>query len=119
MMCTHPIIGLVVVCGLFFQPFLGIGHHVLYKRKGGPNVLTYPHIWWGRILITLGIINGYLGIQLSQPENMTTIQVAYAVVAAIVWAVWMGLALLTYLRSRGAEPLKEKLSIRRINSYDE
>lgn len=118
-MDAHPIVGLVVVCGLFFQPFLGIGHHVLYKRKGGPNALTYPHIWWGRILITLGIINGYLGIQLSQPVNYTTIGTAYAVIGSIIWAIWMGLALLTYLRSRGAQTLKEKPSIHRINSYDE
>lgn len=116
-MDTHPIIGLVVVCGLFFQPFLGIGHHVLFKRKGGPNALTYPHIWWGRILITLGIINGYLGLRLT--GNTMSIYVAYAVIAGIIWAVWMGLALLTYLRSRGAETLKEKPRIRRINSYDE
>jgi hypothetical protein len=116
MMDAHPIIGLIVVCGLFFQPFLGIGHHVLFKRKGGPNALTYPHIWWGRILITLGIINGYLGLKLS--ENTTGIEVAYAVVAGIIWAIWMGLALLTFLRSRGANSLKEKPSIRRINSYD-
>jgi len=117
-MDTHPIIGLVVVCGLFFQPFLGIGHHVLYKRQGGPNALTYPHIWWGRILITLGIINGYLGIQLSQPTNYKTIGIVYAVIASLIWAVWMGLALLTYMRSRDAQTPKEKLRIRHINSYD-
>jgi hypothetical protein len=118
MMDTHPIIGLIVVCGLFFQPFLGIGHHVLYKRQGGPNALTYPHIWWGRILITLGIINGYLGIQLSKPANYKTIGIVYAVIAGLIWAVWMGLALLTYLRSRDAQTLKEKPRIRRINSYE-
>lgn len=116
MMNTHPILGLIVVCGLFFQPFLGIGHHVLFKRKGGPNALTYPHIWWGRILITIGIINGYLGLQLS--HNTTTIEVAYAVVAGLIWLVWMGLALLTFLRGRGSEPAREKPRIRRINSYD-
>ena len=115
-MKTHPIVGLIVVCGLFFQPFLGIGHHVLFKRNGGPNVLTYPHIWWGRILITLGIANGFLGLQLS--DNTLGIETAYAIVAGIIWAVWMGLALLAYLRIRRADNIAEKPSIRRINSYE-
>jgi hypothetical protein len=113
---THSIIGLTVVCGLLFQPFLGIGHHVLYKRQGGPNALTYPHIWWGRILITLGIINGYLGLKLT--GNTTGIYAAYGSVAGGIWAVWMGLALLAFLRARGTETVKEIPSIRCISSDD-
>lgn len=115
-MMAHPIIGLVVVCGLFFQPFLGIGHHVLYKREGGPNILTYPHIWWGRILITLGIVNGFFGLRLT--GNIMGIKIAYIAVAGVVWAVWMGVALLAYMRSRDVQRVKEKPIIRRIDSYD-
>lgn len=38
----HAIIGLVVVGSLILQPISGMAHHLLYKKKGGPNVATYP-----------------------------------------------------------------------------
>jgi hypothetical protein len=41
---THSIIGLVVVVGLLLQPISGLTHHLLYKKNGGANVATYPHI---------------------------------------------------------------------------
>jgi hypothetical protein len=126
MMLMHPLIGLVVVCGLFFQPFMGLGHHLLFKRrvkaglKGGPNALTYPHVWWGRALVTLGIVNGGLGLQLSGRE--APIEIAYGTVAGIIWAVWMGLAVLTWMRSRNADygmGEKERPIIRRVSNDSE
>jgi len=54
----HSIIGLIVVGALLLQPVSGITHHLLYKNTGGANVATYPYIWWGRAIVTLGIING-------------------------------------------------------------
>jgi hypothetical protein len=94
---AHPLIGLVVVCGLFFQPFLGLVHHLLYKRRGGPNAFTHVHVWWGRLLVALGIINGGLGLQLA--GNSRGIYVAYGIVAGIIWTTWMGLAALTWWRA--------------------
>jgi hypothetical protein len=117
MMEAHPLLGLVVVCGLFFQPFLGLGHHILFKRKGGPNALTYPHIWWGRVLITVGIVNGFFGLRLA--EISVSIEIAYASVAGVIWLIWMAVAALIFLRDRNVEPVREKPYIRRIDSYDE
>merc|ERR1711977_310171 len=76
---AHSIIGLVVVGGLLIQPVTGLTHHLLYKRVGRPNAATYPHIWWGRAIITLGIINGGLGLKLS--ANTKSGEIAYGVVA--------------------------------------
>lgn len=42
----------------------------------------------GRIVITLGIINGGLGLKLS--DNTIKGKIGYSVVAAIMWLVWMG-----------------------------
>ena len=44
----------------------------------------------GRIVITLGIINGGFGLKLS--DNTTKGKIAYSVVAAIIWLLWMGVA---------------------------
>ncbi len=115
----HAIIGLLVVCGLFFQPFLGLGHHLLFKRNGqSPNVLTMPHVWWGRILITLGIINGGLGLQLAAGKNFMTLIIVYCCVAGTVWAIWVGSIVLTYFRGNRDRRMREKPTIRRIGSND-
>ncbi|KAG4416644.1 hypothetical protein IFR04_010224 [Cadophora malorum] len=95
---AHSIIGLVVVGGLLIQPVTGLTHHLLYKRVGRPNAATYPHIWWGRAIITLGIINGGLGLKLS--ANTKSGEIAYGVVAGVMWCIWMAVILIAFLRSR-------------------
>ncbi|KAH7393602.1 hypothetical protein BKA64DRAFT_92005 [Cadophora sp. MPI-SDFR-AT-0126] len=95
---AHSIIGLVVVGCLLIQPVTGLTHHLLYKRVGRPNAATYPHIWWGRAVITLGIINGGLGLQLS--ANTKTGEIAYGVVAGVMWLIWMAVIVMAFLRSR-------------------
>jgi hypothetical protein len=94
----HSIIGLVVVVALLAQPVSGLTHHMLYKKTGGANVATYPHIWWGRAIVTLGIINGFFGLQLS--GNTTKGEVAYAIVASVMWVLWMVVVVFCFAKSR-------------------
>jgi hypothetical protein len=83
----HPIIGIVVLVFLFFQPFLGLIHHAKYKKVGGRQIWSYLHIFNGRIFITLGIANGGLGLWMAgAPERLKT---AYIAVAVVMWALWM------------------------------
>jgi hypothetical protein len=78
---AHAIIGLLVLCGLILQPLSGWMHHLFYKRSGTPNAATYPHIWWGRAIVTLGIINGGLGFELT--ANTTEGEILYGVVSGV------------------------------------
>jgi len=94
----HSIIGLIVVGALLLQPVSGITHHLLYKKTGGANVATYPHIWWGRAIVTLGIINGGFGLQLS--DNTTKGEVAYAIVASVMWTLWMVVIVFSFAKAR-------------------
>jgi hypothetical protein len=94
----HSIIGLAVIGALLIQPVTGMVHHLLYKKLGRANAATHPHVWWGRAVITLGIINGGLGLQLS--ENTKNGEIAYAVVAAFMWLLWMAAILMAFLRIR-------------------
>lgn len=59
----------------------------MFKKYQRRQVWSYFHIWLGRILITLGIINGGLGLRLA--NNTKTGEIAYGVVAGIIWLVWM------------------------------
>ena len=103
---AHPIIGIVLFVLLFFQPLLGFLHHFMFKKHGRRMVWSYGHIWLGRIVITLGMINGGLGLQLAKrtrigaPSNGQV--VAYSVVAAIMWVAYVLAALIGENRRRRA-----------------
>jgi len=86
----HPIIGIVVFALLIFQPVLGYIHHVAFKRYRRRTAWSYAHIWLGRIVITIGIINGGLGLKLA--NNTRSGEIAYGVVAGLIWLVWMAAA---------------------------
>ncbi|KAF1995627.1 hypothetical protein P154DRAFT_445173, partial [Amniculicola lignicola CBS 123094] len=89
----HPVIGIVVFCLLFFQPILGLIHHFQFKKHARRTVWSYGHLWLGRILITLGIINGGLGMLLATETGFFIPgkgqMIAYGVVAAIMWLAWV------------------------------
>ncbi|KAI9844188.1 MAG: hypothetical protein M1838_002291 [Thelocarpon superellum] len=78
----HTVIGLVVVGLLAVQLALGILHHSMYLRTRRASVPTHLHIWLGRIVLLLGLINGGLGLQLA--DNTRSGCIAYGVVAGIV-----------------------------------
>lgn len=87
----HPIIGVVVLILVFFQPVTGWVHHYLYKKHSHRTLWSYAHIWLGRIAVTLGIINGGLGLKLADSMSMSSQGgiVAYGVIAGLVWLVWV------------------------------
>ncbi|KAH8195547.1 hypothetical protein TruAng_010284 [Truncatella angustata] len=83
---AHPIIGLVILAVLFFQPILGWVHHIRYRRLGCRTWWSYSHIWVGRLAVVLGIINGGLGLGLAQANRSAII--AYSVVATVMFLLW-------------------------------
>jgi hypothetical protein len=96
----HPIIGITVFVLLFFQPILGYIHHLQFKKYSRRTVWSYGHLWLGRVVVTLGIINGGLGMLLAsnapaflsfRPSKGQI--VAYGVVAGNVWLLWVATAI--------------------------
>lgn len=84
---SHPIIGIVLFVVLFLQPILGFVHHKMFKKYGTRTAWSYGHLWIGRAAITLGIINGGLGLRLA--GNSHSGEIAYAVIAAIMWLAYV------------------------------
>jgi hypothetical protein len=76
------------VTSLAFQPIAGYVHHLIYKKTGRRTFWAPLHVWWGRIVITVGIINGGLGTQLS--DNTVKGEIAYGVIAGVIWLTWVG-----------------------------
>ncbi|KAG9190445.1 hypothetical protein G6011_08533 [Alternaria panax] len=94
----HAIIGMLVFALIFFQPFLGWMHHALFKKYNHRTLWSYAHIWVGRIAITLGIINGGLGLLLA--GNSRDGEIAYGVVAGVMWVTWVAAAVWGEMRRK-------------------
>lgn len=93
----HPIIGILVVGLLLLQPPLGIIHHYIFKRKQTRTIWSTVHVWWGRALVTVAIINGGLGLQLS--GDIVKGEIAYGVIAGVIWLTWMVVSTSSYFGS--------------------
>lgn len=87
----HQKIGIVVFSFISLQPMLGVLHHVLFKKHQKRTIWSHVHLWLGRVLVTLGMINGGLGLRLADDASNGA-YIAYGVIAAIVWVVWMAAA---------------------------
>ncbi|TDZ12826.1 hypothetical protein C8034_v001838 [Colletotrichum sidae] len=93
---THTLLGTVVVALLAIQPFLGYAHHAYYKKFQSRGVISHVHIWYGRALTVIGIINGGLGLELS--GIATRYVIAYSVVSAVLCLLWIGAAVMAAIR---------------------
>ncbi|KAF2481674.1 hypothetical protein BDY17DRAFT_169094 [Neohortaea acidophila] len=96
---AHPIIGMVLLGVLFFQPFFGLVHHRLFKPKQQRTASSYAHIWLGRAAIPLGMINGGLGLQLAGPLSTSSIA-AYGAIAGIMGVIYIAVAIWGDVRRR-------------------
>lgn len=79
---THTIFGTVLLALFLIQPVLGLFHHTAYKKHQTRTPVSHSHIWFGRIIMALAIINGGLGLKLA--ANTTGGKIAYGVVAGVI-----------------------------------
>lgn len=101
----HPKIGVAILVLAFFQPISGLIQHATYKRRAaavkagkatklpGRTVAGYAHLWLGRGLIVLGMINGGLGLRLAARSPYETNKQA----KAIAYGVGAGVMFLLYV----------------------
>ncbi len=96
----HPIIGIIVIGALLFQPIGGLIHHYKYANQAKRTFWAPTHVWWGRVFITVGIINGGLGLMLS--GNTVKGEIAYGVIAGVIWCIWVAVSTWSVITTRGA-----------------
>jgi low temperature requirement protein LtrA len=77
----------VLLVLLVIQPVVGFIHHRVFKKVQKRQVWSYLHLTIGRVGITLGIINGGLGLYISNASAYY--KRVYAIVAAVIGALWM------------------------------
>ncbi len=60
---THQVIGIVAVVVLVVQALFGYVHHQRYKKLGLRTLVSYLHLWTGRSVILLGMVNTALYVK--------------------------------------------------------
>lgn len=87
----------MVVALLAIQPALGGLHHQYFVKNGARGIFSYVHLWFGRILLVLGAINGGLGFQLSNSKQSYII--AYSVITVFFYLLYAGVKGFTMARN--------------------
>ena len=77
---------------------LGYLHHIVFVREQRRSIWSTLHVWWGRVFLTLAIIQGGLGLKFA--ADTTGGEIAYGVVAGLVWVSWFTLAVWHDLKTR-------------------
>lgn len=108
----HPIIGLVLFSLVFIQAAGGLLAHFVHAKTKSSNAFGYAHRWLGRAIITLGIINGGLGLLLSG-DGTRGQYIAYGVVAAIIWVAFVANAIMFELRGSKNSKIENGQSVSR------
>ena len=86
------------MCLTVLQPVGGYLHHLQYLKRGGRTVVSHAHIWYGRALMIMGVVNGGLGIRLAGGRRSLTI--GYSVAAAVVAVIYLAAKGVGVARSR-------------------
>ena len=89
------------------QPALGLIHHFVFRQHKLRPVSSFVHVWYGRALIILGIINGGLGLKLA--DGSQAFLVAYIVIAAVFGGLY--LASVPFTEYRKAKAARREKSI--------
>ena len=85
---THARIGIALLVALVIQPIFGFVHHRMFMKYGARTFWSHAHLWLGRLIIPVGMVNGYLGIDLAGSAG-TSERVIYVAVAAVMLTIYV------------------------------
>lgn len=129
---SHVIIGLIIFSVANIQPWIGYVHHIVFKKrllklkegietkKPGRTTITIFHIWIGRILILLGVINGGLGLRLAATTPFQTAstthkaEIAYGILAGLMFLLFAGVSIL--FEHRRAARIRNRKTMQRASA---
>lgn len=90
--------GTIICVLLIIQPILGWLHHLHFLKYQERGLISHAHIWYGRVLMAIGIVNGGLGLQLASAPN--SLNIAYALVSVVVSIVYIAGAIVGAVRRK-------------------
>jgi len=90
----HQYLGILIICALATQTVLGWRHHVVFVASNGRKTwMSAVHVWLGRVILPLGMLNVITGLLLRQYGWLTiSLCIALAVVEIVVLTLVVGQA---------------------------
>lgn len=84
----------------------------MYKKYRQRTTWAITHAWSGRIFLTLGMINGGLGLMMTEAHHQNVQgKIAYGVLAGLMWLSWMAAIGWTRLRPKATSGETEEKSL--------
>lgn len=77
----HIQLGTIICVLMILQPVLGWLHHRNYLKYQRRTLVSYGHLWYGRALMIVGIVNGGIGLRLA--EASVGLIIAYSVIGVV------------------------------------
>ncbi len=87
----HQYFGILIFVAIAVQVLLGWRHHVTFLKIKAPTWMTKVHLWLGRVILPLGMLNVFFGLHLREYGWLTIL------LSVIVMLVELG-ALFIYVR---------------------
>ncbi|OBT96381.1 hypothetical protein VE01_05605 [Pseudogymnoascus verrucosus] len=103
---THTLFGAAIFGLILVQPFLGIAHHLLYRREGKGTLFGLLHCWYGRAIIILAVVNGGLGLQMA--NNSRGGEIAWGVIAGVMLLAYLGVSAYSLKGNKTQKKVKDK-----------
>ncbi|KAI6794418.1 hypothetical protein KC363_g7975 [Hortaea werneckii] len=94
---AHVVIGLLLFAALWFLAIGGLLQHLYFRKHQQRSFIGVAHAWSARVMITLAIINGGLGLALAGGHEAGT-YAAYGVVTAVIWICWVVFTIISMRR---------------------
>ncbi|KAI0108240.1 putative iron reductase domain protein [Daldinia grandis] len=66
---AHQVIGILIFIFIFAQFALGFLHHRNFKKTQQATKMAPIHVWMGRVIIVMGVVNAFLGFPLAQASQ--------------------------------------------------
>lgn len=77
------------------QPISELLNHCLFDRYPRIRYVGHVHVWLGRLLLTVGIVNGGLGFHFADsipgPRWPQWPKIAYGILATLIWIVYVAI----------------------------
>lgn len=80
-----------------------------YNRHQKRGAISHAHIWYGRALMLMGIVNGGLGLRLHDADSRWI--VAYSILSVILGLVYIGAIVFRLRRGVKSSPSQDKLPL--------
>ena len=110
---AHQILGIVIFGLVILQAFNGTLNHLIYRSRGLTSRpwWNYVHIWTGRVIVLVGVVNVGLGLMLPYTEVATKWAIVWWVLAFVFVLIMMtaGYWSRTLFRRQSASPPSERV----------